>query len=104
VDDSWKLGSEVKPSLSGTLSHQLLEAGLVERHLPFFEVGDTLLIIVYAGNLVSYLSQARSRDEPYVPGSDNPDSKLLSQRFLSPNLLPGQLANGQPEDSFNSPL
>ena len=26
--------------------------------------------------------QARSCDETYVSGSDNPDSKLFSQRFL----------------------
>lgn len=77
MDDSRKIGAEAKSPLPGALSYQLLKVRLKEGYRSFPELTNALLVIVYAGYVVSYMSQASSCDEPYVACSYHPDPKLF---------------------------
>jgi len=68
-----KLGREADPPHAQVALKQLLEARLVDRHMPATELLDPLRILVGAGNLPAEFGEAGGRDEADIARPDHAD-------------------------------
>ena len=66
-----EIGGEVQPL--GVLGEQLLEPGLVDRHLTRAQALDLGRVDVDAPDLMAELRKARSGDQPDIAGADHSD-------------------------------
>src|SRR5690606_26674344 len=65
-----QVGGERQPSRSHVPLHEVVEAGLVDRHLTAFQAFDTGMVLVDAGDSPSELGKAGRGDESYVAGAN----------------------------------
>ena len=89
VSDSLRaFGGEAQPAFADIAGHQILEPGLVDRHLATLKLGDLRAVLVDASDRVSEIGKTCPRDQPYIAGPNHRHAHAKS----SPNFAAQRLA------------
>jgi hypothetical protein len=73
----------------------LIQSRLIDRRLAFAQHLDFALVNINTGYRMSQISQARSRDQPHVAGSDNTYFHLLPPKKYASDLEWGKKPFGE---------
>ena len=75
---SGELGGEGEPPAATLLRDQLVEAGLVDRHLAALERRDLVGVLVDADDVMAEIGKAGAGNEADIAGADHRDAHVES--------------------------
>ena len=77
-DRAGELGREFQPAGARIVGHQLIEAGLVNRHFAARQSRDLRLVLVDANDLMAEIGKTRAGNKADIAGADHGNAHVKS--------------------------